>query len=283
MIKQEWSRLFFGSIRIKDWLHMLRLTFLGMMHASGELPRPQEFLVVLTVASLYLAHGYGVNDCFDRHYDTRLKKSAFRKNLVALYVVLLVNLVLSFLCLNPLVVGLVFFGGFLGFLYSAPPLRLKRKIFFNIPLNSMGFALLFLIGSVSAQGKITLSAAMVMFFFAFIFVPLQLIHFVAHADEDRADGIPTLYNRYGPQVTTYVVCGSLVLIVIWPLVSFLPVTQAYPLFFSSVLFSVALFLIFRRFLPSGASDQKIRAGVRLAFRALTAVFGLVAAAIFYFQ
>lgn len=261
---------------------MLGLPVLGMIYASQKNLLPHIWVPVLFSSVLYLAHGYGVNDCFDLHYDTRLRKNVFRKFLFFLYMLLMVNVIFSFWYLGGTAAALVLCGGIIGFLYSGQPLRLKKNTVSSLFLNSLGFSLLFLVGFVSVEKRLTLSSCMATVFFAFIFVPLQIMHYIAHAEEDREEGILTLYSRYGLHVVSHVFYASLMVITLWPFLMFLSAGRLFPVFFSTIFLSASLFLVFKNILHERASGRRQSREARLLCRVLVMIYGFIMAGILYF-
>lgn len=173
-------RLILIFIRIKDWLHILGLAVLGAVFYYNSAIKPYHLLPGLLVSSLYLAHGFSLNNFFDVTIDQSIGKRFLPLNpifhkrfLVISYALLFINCLIS-LQISQMVFWLVITGSALGVIYSAPPLRLKRHTFLNIALNSLGFSIIFLIGFFSASNDATLSVLMMSILFVLFFIPIPI-------------------------------------------------------------------------------------------------------------
>ena len=214
---------FFIFIRVKDWLHILGLAVLGISFYSGPSLFTSKALLGLIISSLYLAHGFSLNNCFDFSIDQHMGKKFFlseqtfpKKFLALSYALFLINCVIAS-AISLILLCLVIIGSVTELIYSVPPLRLKRITFLNIMLNSFGFSLIFLIGFASVSKSINSSALMMAILFALVFTPLQIIHQISHSEADKRGNVQSIYNRYGIEITVNIFNFSLALLLLWSL------------------------------------------------------------------
>lgn len=277
----NYIRSFFTFIRIKNWLHILGLTILGITFYSSSGLFTNNSLLGLIVSSLYLAHGFSLNNYFDITIDQYIGKRYFpsdqisrKKFLTISYALFLINCVISSR-ISSIVLYLVIIGSIIGLIYSAPPFRLKRKTFLNMLLNSLGFSLIFLIGFTSVSKSITPSALMMTILFALIFIPLQIIHQISHSEADKIEKIQTIYNQYGFKITNYFFNASLILLLLWSLFIGTLYNKYIYIFYPTFLFCLSLFYFMQRtkksikFFPASATK------IRLLFRIICMLYGTV--------
>lgn len=276
------DNVFIKSLRIKDWLHVLGLPLLGILFASKERVFTFGSVLVFIVAALYCAHGYSVNNYFDLRYNRELPKRKFYALLGFSYSLFILNCAISYYCGGPAALSLVITGAITGFLYSAPPLRLKRSILFNLVLNSFGFALLFLIGFAAVRRQITSVSLAFTFFFGLLFIPLQLVHQISHSKEDALQGIPTLYNTHGPYATRMVFNASVLLIAITPLCIRLPRAQFFSFWTVTVVLCVFMFQAYRRLTTREGAGVSLSRQTRILFRKILVLYGATIAVVAYY-
>lgn len=274
--------------RTKEWLHILGLAVLGIaFHSEFDL-FTHNALLGLIVSSLYLAHGFSLNNYFDIRIDRPIKKGGFslnyplhKKLLLCSCALFLVNCVLSFQ-ISPIVLYLVIIGGILGVAYSAPPLRLKKMTFLNILLNSAGFSVIFLIGFVSVNNSVTLHSLMMAILFALVFIPLQIMHQISHSEADKIQNIQTIYNRYGLKKTLFYFDLSLVLLVLWSLLLSILNDRYDYIFYSTFLFGFSLFYALHRMKNDKIAESGYATKTRLLFRKICILYGIILLFIFFF-
>lgn len=267
-------------LRVKDWLHILGITLLGMLYVSKEMPSGLFPLWALIVASLYLAHGYSMNTCFDLRYGGIISAEDFSRGLAFSYCLFLLNCLIA-RHLSLYILGIVIIGSLACLAYSARPLRLKRFIVSNLALNSFGFSMLFLLGFVAASGRIGPASFIATAFFFLIFIPLQLVHHIAHTEEDRGQRISALHIRYGMKVVVFALKAAFLVITCWVLFIPLPFPKVLALFFATVLLSVVLSRVINVMRNDDRLDIELAGRVRRIFRAAYTIYGLIIAVIFY--
>ena len=279
---------FFIFLRIRDWLHILGLTVLGISFYSGSSLLTYKSLLALVISSLYLAHGFSLNNYFDVTIDRYIGKDfflldqIFHKRFLALsYLLFLINCVISFK-ISSIVLCLVIIGSITGLIYSAPPLRLKRITFLNILLNSLGFSFIFLIGFASVSNSITPAALMMALLFIPLFIPLQIIHQISHSEADKKGDIQSIYNRYGFKVTAHFFNFSLMLLLSWSLLIGALYNKYIYIFYPTFLFCLSFFYFMRRIKKSKKNHSEFALKTRLLFRKICMLYGIIMFFIFYF-
>ncbi len=168
----------FSLYRIREWFHFLGLPVLGYFSQPESYSFP--FLILLLGITFLLGcFSYSLNEIFDRSLPPKYMR-----------VVLLPFLILipSFWALNTLFRRVVL-GILLGIaiLYSSPYPSLKSHPFVGTLINAGGFPLLFILG-VPYLNKTTLVFYL---YFFFLMATAQLIHEMAHKEEDKKRKICT--------------------------------------------------------------------------------------------
>jgi 4-hydroxybenzoate polyprenyltransferase len=192
LILQPGGQSLLELLRFKDWCLQNGLFLLGAAY-SGLLASGQWLRLAagLTVSSLCLAHGYALNQFYDELIDRLRNGASLRRWLLSItYLFWALALVLS--CLISLAtLAVVALMGITSWLHSSPPLSLKRHLFWRLFLNSFGFSLVFVAGA-SLNGRLTAADLLMGILIFLLYVPLELIHMLAHMEADRSKGIPTL-------------------------------------------------------------------------------------------
>jgi 4-hydroxybenzoate polyprenyltransferase len=267
---------FLAYLRVKDWLHVLGLTLLGTAFNSFFSIFSYKAFSALAVSALYLAHGFSLNNYFDADIDKRINKQYLppggKKLLFFSYSLFIVNCFISYRICAP-VFYLVLAGSLLASLYSAPPFRMKKSAFPNIILNSAGFAIIFLIGFAAVRGRITRASAMTAALFALLFIPLQIVHQIAHAEADRAENILTLYNRYGYAKTLAILKASLSLLVLWSLLIGALYRDYIAVFYLTLPLSLAIFYFLKKLRGAGNALQKSATELRDILKKICLLYG----------
>ena len=229
--------------RIKDWIHVLGLVVLGFVCGSGWNIEFGAFILSLLIGSLHLAYGYSLNDCFDININYKFLKGKdlfpFKKAIILSLSALMINCLvcLLFFTKGLILVGL---GAVLGWIYSAPPTRLKNVPVLGLFCNSMAFSVLFLMGYCVNKNFDTTSLAWTFFIF-FLFLPIQLIHELNDMEEDKLKKISTTACRYGIKITLNLILFSFLILIGWALfLNYLLGTSIY-LFFITIIFSILMF------------------------------------------
>jgi 4-hydroxybenzoate polyprenyltransferase len=166
---------------------------------------------------------------------------------------------------------LIIVGALLAYLYSAAPFRFKSIPFMDLVVNSTGFSILFLIGYCSLK-PLDKSSLLIAILFFLLFIPLQIIHELAHFEKDKSEKAITTVVRYGIPVSLKLFFISLLPFAVWPL--FLWYLRVLPIyaFQLSVLFSAYISLRFSKILKNCASINMN--DLRIHVRFLTIFYGL---------
>jgi len=263
--------MYLQFFRVFDWVHVLGLTMLGFIFASGTNINPFRFIIALLISALYLAHGYSLNECFDviiKHKPNRRNLFSeslipFRVTMISSYVVLFLNGGISFLFSKHIFV-LVLMGAVFAWLYSVPPLRLKEKPFLGILCNSLGFSVLFLIGFSSVK-TIDAQAILMTVFIFLLFLPIQLIHEINDLEDDKTEGIDTIAVKFGVRTTFYLITLFLIILIGYAYILYHLLNIMIYFLLITTFFSLALTLyLFRRFdRHSGKlNTQRLKINVR---------------------
>ena len=195
----------FAFFRTKDWLHILGLIFLGHAYSWDNGPFFRLSLALL-IGGLYLAHGYTLNDIHDGQIKISISRAAaFSLSLLALFFCLVLSRLISISTLF-----IVAAGHLSGFLYSAPPLRLKNKLWLDLIFNSLALSPLFLLGSaINNEPSLTIWAVFGLIFLYFI--PIQLIHQIQDKAIDITSGQKNTFQILGIEKTKNIISITLIL------------------------------------------------------------------------
>ncbi len=255
--------------RIKDWLHMLGLILLGFAYSLPAEVNFRALLAALLAGGLYLAHGYSLNDIFDKETKVDIgHRQALRLSLLS---VVLCLLVASFISLKALYIAI--FGHLCGMFYSASPFRFKNRLFWDLIFNALSLASLFLLGTMAAKGDISRQGLMMFFLFFVYFMPIQLIHQIQDYLRDKESGQKNTVQILGIKKATHLIFMFLAFYIIlsfvlWELQAF----RIYPLLLNS---SFALVLIFY------IGYNRTGANLKLATRYISIIYGVGLLAAFY--
>ena len=193
--------LFFQSLRVKDWWYLNGVFVLGAVSSDRFNLTINPFFFGLVISSLYLAHGYALNE----HWDRKSAPCPFSKitpggeGALGAYLLLALNCAIAFFLLRP-AFFMVVLGGVVSWLYSSPPLRLKKRFVPRLLLNSLGFSFLFLVGAVS-QGPLSSADWLLLLFVFFLFIPIELIHGLNDFEDDGLNSIATFPRVFGVRKT----------------------------------------------------------------------------------
>jgi len=267
---------FADIIRLKCWRHDVGLTGLGILYAAKQCGGfvIWKAMAGLLVATLYLAHGHAVNDFFDYKFAQQKEVRHPLRNIAAVALLMLMcNCLLSF-CLNPSILWLVLAGGAMGFFYVAPPFRLKNDIVANCFINSLGFALLFLIGFGSIAGHLTVPSMLMAAYFFLFFIPLQILHHIAHAEKDLEMGTQNIYNRCGPRLAIKAFNLSLIGLVLATVNLQLSIVGKIVFMLATLLFSLFAFLEVQRRDKCEGIDPASGAALRVYVRKIAILYGV---------
>lgn len=268
--------------RVSDWVHILGLTVLGFCFASEGKAVFYNVFFALLVSSLYLAHGYALNECFDTIINSRYPQGnfiPFQTAILFSYAVLVLNLFISF-HFSKNIFGLVIIGTILAWLYSAPPVRAKKKLFLGFLFNSIGFSILFLIGYASLK-MIDMRAILMTVFFIFLFFPIELIHELNDFEKDRLGGINTIVVKFGMPASFFLIVISAIILIGYTYLVYFLFNISIALFGLTVLFSIALILyLFKQFDKHKGKFDTDR--LKLHIRYICIIYGIGILVSFYF-
>jgi 4-hydroxybenzoate polyprenyltransferase len=276
--------IYLQFFRVSDWIHVLGLTLLGFIFASGSDIVFRNLFLSLLISSLYLAFGYSLNDYFDiyaRHRganDTPLPVP-FKKALILSLLALILNCFIS-LSFSIYIFWLVIAGATLAWLYSATPLRLKERPFWELICNSLGFSILFLVGFASA-GAIDVQAILMTIFIFLLFLPLQLIHELNDLRQDCSKGINTTAVKFGIIISFNLIFLFLALLIGYTFILHYLLKTA-RLFWLTILFCAALAFILLRRLDRHSRRLDTRR-LKLDVRYICIVYGLGVLGAFLFS
>jgi 4-hydroxybenzoate polyprenyltransferase len=188
-------------LRFRDWSVQSGVFLLGAFFADNFLAHRLDFIVAsLTLSCLCLAYGYSLNEFFDDLKDKLVDDPRTVAELQRfIYVLLALALLLGWF-ISPASFAIVALIGVTVWLHSSPPFRLKRQLFWRFFLNSLGFGLFFLVGA-SLDNHLTIGETLMGVFIFGLYLPLELIHVLAHMDADRAKGLPTFALVHGERKT----------------------------------------------------------------------------------
>lgn len=258
-------------LRIKDWFYIIGLAFLGFFYKERIFKFIDIFLLII-VSSLYLAHGYSLNEYFDLRYEylrvskeDRKHTTTNRKPSFLPIFLLFLNCIISFY-LSKLIFFLIVLGGLCSYLYSSSFTRLKNRPLANILLNSSGFTILFIIGYLFNKPL----SIMTFYLSGFIWlgvIPSQIIHLMAHNQIER--------NWPFPLVVSYKLFYlSLLIWAGWSFLVFSITNNMHTVSLATLTFCAIQFLIIRSFNKSDLSNGRIVA-IRDKFKIINIIFGAI--------
>lgn len=268
-------------LRIRDWWYLNGLFLLGYVYSGGRLDLTKDLFLGLLISSFYLAHGYSMNEYFDRMNarprNTQEKHRVFYLNLFM--GTFLLNVFLSWHTSTAAGI-IVILGGILSWVYSAPPLYLKRMAWGRLFLNALGFSLLFLLGAVFSRGwgleEILLSLNIFL-----IFIPAELFHNLNDMAMDKSDGILTFPLKYGIDAALNAVTTSVFILVLYTFLFSLTGSISPFMALLNGVFSVAFVLLGKSCRNFGREIPRF-VGVKSHARLILAIYGMSLLIIFAF-
>ncbi|MBU1933430.1 MAG: UbiA family prenyltransferase [Candidatus Omnitrophica bacterium] len=245
-------------------------------------------LLSIVISSLYLAHGFSLNNYFDAAIDRHINKEFFpsgqisnKKLLAFSYALFSINCFISYkISVN--IVCLVVLGSATCLIYSAPLLRLKKNTLLNIILNSLGFSIIFLIGFTTVSNSITPAALMMTMLFAIVFIPLQIVHQISHSEADKIENIQSVYNRFGFERAALFLNLSLVLLMLWSLLISVIYREYVYIFYLTSLLCFFFFYSLRRIKNNKKPYHESAVEARLLLRKICVLYGISIFFFFYF-
>lgn len=265
-------------LRVLDWVHLLGVTVLGYTYASRSAVFSKDFWLGIIVASLYLAHGYSINECFDNRIGRNVEISGkyfshFNNAIFISVLIFIANFAFTF-AYSPQLVPLVAFGGIISFLYSGP-FRLKEVPFIGLIVNSLCFTPLFLIGYLSV-GPFDLNAILMSVFIFIFFLPVDLIHQLNDADIDRARDSRTTVIVYRVKKTLVLIVVNLLILNSWAMILFWYMKIPYLSFLLTLFFSACMLVyLLNRFNKYGSDVSKYKIKIRLRYLLILYGIGLI--------
>lgn len=254
--------------RFQDWWYLLGLPILGYFSVTKEI-NLSGLIPLVVIASFYLAYGYSLNEFSDRKKDILENKSAvFFKELSFPIGAFIVGALLLFLfAFNRREAWLVYLtGGIAGYLYSAAPLRFKGRPFLGLIFNALCFAPLFLLGASFVRGIDAFAFLFSLFIFIF-FIPIQIIHEIAHYEFDKADNIKTTVCFLGLQRSKVMLMASSAITLLYLLL----ISRVYRLYPFFAMTGIFLFCI--NIMAIGFIDRGWRENLKKITRVLSLIYG----------
>ncbi len=238
--------------RIKDWPHLLGLILLGYA-AAGERTHYGPLLAALIAGFFYLAHGYSINDIYDR----QVRIAVDRKQALLLSLAPLVFCLIIAGLISPGALLAAALGHISGMFYSVRPFRFKNKVLFDLVFNGLSLTPLFLLGYAAAH---TPDARAFGFFFLFFlyFIPVQLVHEIQDSAADQADLQSNTLQALGPQKTAALIRAASVLYALWALRLWETRSLGPVSFFLTVVFAAVLFFLDPAFKPWTRVKETVR-------------------------
>lgn len=186
-------------LRIKDWFYIVGLAWLGLFFGAKQLYIKDLFFLSVA-SSLYLAHGYSLNNYFDLKQpgdSVLIQYGEGFNSKVALFISLLlfgISIAVS-LFYSKIAIILIILGAVISFLYSSSLFRFKKVPLLNIVLNSTGFTILFLLGFLMNK-RFDVTALCLGGYIWLGIVPSQLVHLMSHRYSDAVNktSLKTLFT-----------------------------------------------------------------------------------------
>lgn len=225
-------------LRIKDWRAYFLIALFSFVIAKGYLFSLRDVLLFWVIIFLFFGFAFSINDCFDTkedkyHHEKEnpivSKKLTFKKGLFFSIGIGILGLSLSLIFgLRIFLLSLLIL--FLGFFYSAPPLRFKEKPFLD--LISHGFfagAFIFIFALVFFNSNLNNFHYLVAFSIFYLSLLLELRNHLEDYPSDSLANLTTTVCFLGPQKSEKILRY---LTIFFPL-SFFPI---FLLFFERFLF-----------------------------------------------
>jgi 4-hydroxybenzoate polyprenyltransferase len=165
--------------RVRDWYYLLGLTVLGFIFTRGGFCLCPGLWVRLFIGLSYLSYGYSFNRLCDKEPRDWLACELFLVFAPLLLGIILAAIRLPWLML-PLGIAVA-----LNTAYSLPSILWKRNTLAGIAINAYLFGFLFLLGASAGDGSYSRASVLMSFYMSSFFVPGQLLHELAHAEEDN--------------------------------------------------------------------------------------------------
>lgn len=255
---------------------MLGLIVLGFLYSSRHFGI-SELLLACLIGSLYLAHGYSLNDI----HDKQLKVSSSHQRAIYLSLTSLILCLAGSALISLEFFCVVIFGHLCGMFYSAHPFRFKNKLWLDLVFNSLSLAPLFLLGYLTNDKLSPESTAVTLLFFLY-FIPIQLLHQMNDNITDRNFNEKNTFQILGLKKTKIVLHIALISFAIINL--FLWQLSVLSLFssLSGVLFAFLLIAyIHFRFSATYPTGQNAFYRVKLDARYLSILYGILLGLSFY--
>lgn len=193
----------FRFYRVGEWWWHLFLPVLGFFSVYPGI-KAEDCSKGIFAAVAVLAYGYAYNSVCEKKYSQNM--GFFIEWLFSVLPLLIVVFFLNHVRL--LIVLIIYL---VNTLYSSPRFMLKKKYWYSVPSNALIFSLIYLLGIGTAIMGIDLKGVLVFLYVFFNFLIAQLIHELAHAEEDSA--MSRLSDYYGLYYYGMIVSLSFLVIV----------------------------------------------------------------------
>lgn len=258
--------------RVKDWLHLLGLVVLGYAYSQSSV-NALQVIAGFVVGSLYLSHGYSLNDICDNQLKTAISS---KKALFLSVMVLILCLILSSL-ISLKVLFIVIVGHLGGMFYSAPPFRFKNKFLLDLVFNALSLAPLFLLGY-AINGILVFKPLAVFFLFFVYFIPIQLVHQMQDCAIDIEYKHSNTFQILGIKKTKYLIYATLLAYTLLSLLLWRSMILNMVASLASIIFAIALFCYVHLAVKS---QGKISRNLKLDTRYVSILYGVAMVLSFY--
>lgn len=180
-------------------------TFIGILVASRGLPNPLTLLKALVVSFSIVTAVYVYNDVMDYEYDklNKIDRPVARGELsrkegliIALTFAAIGVFMGGFINSETLILTLIFLT--LGFLYSTPPVRLKKRFLMKQIITSTGTMICCLIGG-TVVGNLSIQVIYLGFIYFLLLMAGSPLADLADLRGDTANGVKSLTVAFGPK------------------------------------------------------------------------------------
>lgn len=259
-------------LRLKDWFYTVGIAFLGYFYKIDF--DIHHFLYLTVIASLYVGHGYIINNYFDMKKEDSNCIFNLSPILIISLFFLFTNLIISFFY-SKLIFLLVILGAIISFLYSSSYTSLKDIPLFNIILNSTGFTILFLIGYFSNK-NFTLDVLHLSGYIWLGIIPSQIIHLMAHKTKEKNWPFSLGISLKQFYLSQLVWLG-------WAFVVFSFLNHIYILFVLTLMFCIIQVVTIELYRRKGYIDTGNFFKIRNKFKFLNIIFGMALMALIIYH
>lgn len=249
-------------LRVKEWYFHLGFILLGMVFAGEKFAiSGTNFVLGMVLGALYLGGGYAFNAACDEP-TMKAQDLIFSNGLLIIFVALS--------CYSVPHCALWFVIAIIGhFFYAHPFFLLRKNHTYSVFINALSFSLLFLMGVELQSQTISLRAFAMFSYFFLIMSAYQLMHAIAHFDQEHISFTPKRLYQY---------CGEIVLVLsvamgfAYMLYKYLAL--GFLFLFSSLLFLSAFLMIIMLLLRKKTFEHKSAYRARMITRYLGIFYGI---------